>query len=81
VTKATMTGWHPEQELAVLLDALTEEILTTPDRDIVAWPRDQIEEASDAAEEIRRLVAAAESGLMAPPTVEFIERAYIARNQ
>lgn len=81
MTKASMTGWHPEQELAALLDALTEEILTMPDRDIAVWPRYQAQEAKDAAQEMRRLVAAAESCPIAPPAVEFIERAYIARHQ
>lgn len=67
-----MTDWHPEQELSVLLDALTEEILAMSDRDVVAAPRSQREEAPQAAQEMRRLIAAAESGPNTPLALESI---------
>ncbi|MGH7067340.1 MAG: hypothetical protein ACREFO_04525 [Acetobacteraceae bacterium] len=74
-----MTDWNPEQELVRVLDALTEEILATPDRDVAAWL--DRKRAKGAAREMRRLVAAAESGPIARPAVEFAERSYISRNQ
>jgi hypothetical protein len=61
-----MTEWHPEQELTVLLDALTDEILTMSDCDAALAPRSQKEEAKQAAQEMRRLVAAAETGPNTP---------------
>ena len=71
-----MTDWCPEQELIVLLDALTEEILAMSDRDIAAWPHGQREGVKEAAEEMRRLVVAAEPGLNAPPALELIQRSH-----
>lgn len=71
-----MTDWHPEQELAALLDALTEEILTMSARDIAVGQLGRREEVREAAQEMRRLVAATESGLNPPPTPVSAERSH-----
>jgi hypothetical protein len=74
-----VTDWHPEQELAVLLDAFAEEILTMSDCDIAVGPRGQWEAVKEAAREMRRFVAAAECGLNAPPALGSVERSHSAQ--
>jgi hypothetical protein len=71
-----VTDWHPDEELSVLLDALTEEILSMSDHDMAVGMRDQRESVKEAAQEMRRSVAAAECGLNSPPALGSIERSH-----
>jgi hypothetical protein len=73
-------NWDPQQDLRVLLDALTQELLGAFDHEVLALAG----EASDAAEAVRRLLATAEAGCAAPPVPNLIGpglRAHISRNQ
>jgi hypothetical protein len=54
------TEWSPEGDLAALLDALTDEVLAAPDRDVWLAVRDVGEDPADAVREMRRLLASAE---------------------
>jgi hypothetical protein len=40
MSKSAWSDWEPEQDLAILLDALTDELLATSDREVAAWLRD-----------------------------------------
>jgi hypothetical protein len=84
MTRCAMTDWDAEQDLAALLDALTAELLATPEHEIAAWLRDAGEPVEDSAQPMRRLVAAADATRV-PPHVSIVRvaelRASIARNQ
>ncbi len=83
-----MTGnqigaWSPEHELTTLLDRLTDELAGAYDHEIAACLRDAGEDLEDAAQPIRRIVAAADAHGTVPPASHFIAqglRAYLARN-
>jgi hypothetical protein len=78
------TGWNPEHDLAVLLDALAQEVLTTSDRDVTVLVRAIGAEPEMIARDMRRLVAAAEADLAVPPAAGFTTaglRAFVVRNQ
>ena len=63
-----MTDWNPEHDLAALLDALTEELLTAVDHEVAPY----LSETGDGeAEAMRRLVAAADAGFV-PPLSHFV---------
>jgi hypothetical protein len=67
-----MSEWRPEQELDVLLDALTAELLAASDVDLAEWSRAAGRPPQVAAREMRRRVAAADAdpGVPAlPPSV------------
>ena len=84
MTKATMTDWDAEQDLAALLDGLSAELLATPDSDIAAWLRAAGEPVEDTAQAMRRLVAAADANRIAPYMSIVVAaelRMSIARNQ
>jgi hypothetical protein len=84
MTERTKTDWNAEQDLAALLDALTAELLATPEHDLAALLRAEREPVEAAAEAMRRLVAAVDAHCVAPhvATVRGADlRASIARNQ
>ena len=84
MTERGMTDWNAEQDLAVLLDALTVELLATPEYDIAAWLRQAGEPVEATAESMRRLVAAVDAHRIAPHVWTALAaglRASIARNQ
>jgi hypothetical protein len=84
MSKSAWTDWEPEQDLAILLDALTDELLAMPDREVAAWLRDVGEEAQDAVREVGRLVEAADGVLLVPPVSGYVGhclRAHATRNQ
>jgi hypothetical protein len=77
-------GWNPEADLAALLDALTDDLLAAPARDVDALTAETGMPRDTVVREMRRLIAVAESDLIVPPAAEFSPpglRAYIARNQ
>jgi hypothetical protein len=83
MTKGNLTDWNPERDLSVLLDALTEELLTASERDLAAWIGEMGKEPQEMVLETRRLVAAADTGLAVPPVLNFVDRglrAFVARN-
>ncbi|HEY3845952.1 MAG TPA: hypothetical protein VGL95_02420 [Acetobacteraceae bacterium] len=63
MTRCDKSDWDAQQDLAALLDGLTAELLTAPEHEIAACPR---EAAKDAAQGMRRLVAAADAHCVAP---------------
>jgi hypothetical protein len=76
-----MTDWNPERELAALLDGLAEELLTAADHEISPYLS---ETGDDAAEAMRRLVAAADADFVVLPVSGFITqglRDFMTRNQ
>jgi hypothetical protein len=56
----TRGNWNPECDLAALADALTEELLEMPDRDVVGSLHGTGEDAQHAVTAMRRLIAAAD---------------------
>ncbi len=79
-----LSSWDPEHDLALLLDALTEDLLAGSQRDVAPVVREIGGELDTMVREMRRLVAAAEADLAIPPALGFTSpglRAYIARNQ
>ncbi len=84
MTERITTDWLPEQDLEALLDALTLELLASPDQEVSTHYHRDADRRHDEAETIRRLVAAAESGSALPAASLFKTpglRAYFARNQ
>jgi hypothetical protein len=80
MTRSRLTDWNPEQDLSVLLDALTEELLAVADRDLTAGIG---KEQQDVVRDMRRLIAAADTDLVVPPASNFAGRtlrAFVARN-
>ena len=78
------TGWLPSQDLTALLDALTEELLASPDHEVPAELHDGADERGEAAGLVRRLIAAADAEAAPLPTSFFKNpglRAYVTRNQ
>jgi hypothetical protein len=78
------TGWNPEHDLDVLLDAFTQDLLAASDRDVAMLVRQTGVPMDAVVQDMRRLVAAAETGPMVPPVADFASpglRAYITRNQ
>jgi len=56
-----MTNRNPEQELAVLLDTLTGELLRSFDHEVSGYPSEPADQRQDQADAVRRIVAAAEA--------------------
>jgi hypothetical protein len=84
MTERTVTDWNAEQDLAALLDALTAELLATPEHDLAALLRETGASAKAAAETMRRLVAAVDAHCVAPHVATALAaglRASIARSQ
>jgi hypothetical protein len=63
----TRADWNPERELAALLDALSEELLAAPDRDVVGSLHGTGEDAQHAIATVRRLIAASDQDPTRPP--------------
>lgn len=83
MTKTTSTIWNPEEDLTLLLDALTEEILSATDRDVAPCRADKEILAKDMIQEVRRMISAADADLFAPPLSHFVGRTvrtHITRN-
>lgn len=84
MTGRAMTDWNAEQDLAALLDALTSELLATPEHDLAALLRETGKPVEVAAEAMRRLVAAVDAHCVAPHVATALAaglRALVARNQ
>ena len=65
----TRASWHPEIDLTRLLDALTDELLDTPDSEVSLVLHRMKDETKDALAQMRRLLAAADGGLVPPGPV------------
>ncbi len=63
----THRSWSPEQDLAALLDALTDELLAASDHELRASLADSGEDPDEAAGFMRRLLAAAETKAVGTP--------------
>jgi len=84
MTERTKTDWNAEQDLTELLDALTAELLATPEHDVAAWLRETGKAVEATAESMRRLVAAVDAHCVAPHVATALAaglRALVARNQ
>ncbi len=84
MTERAITDWNAEQDLAALLDALTAELLATPEHELAAWLRETGEPVEATAEPMRRLVAAVDAHCVAPRMATAVDaglRASIARSQ
>jgi hypothetical protein len=84
MTEPTTTDWDPQQDLAKLLDGLTDELLGAPDHEVTPYLSDAGDDLNDAAEAVRRLVAAADADFVVPPVSGFVApglRAFVTRNQ
>lgn len=76
--------WNPEQDLTVLLDALTVELLRASDHEVENCHDATTDPLHDAVEVVHCLVAAADADFVVPPLSRFIVfglRAYNARHQ
>jgi hypothetical protein len=83
MNKIGSIGWDPERDLAVLLDALTAELLTASDRQVALSVRETGGQPDMMVREMHRLMAAAEADVAVPPASGFTSpglRAYVARN-
>ncbi len=67
--------WSPEQDLAALLDAMSEELLAAPDREVRAALREAGEDPDEAARFMRRLLADADTRAVVPPAADLAARA------
>jgi hypothetical protein len=84
MTRTGSTNWSPEHDLATLLDALMQEVLGASDRDVTMLVREAGVAPEMIARDMRRLMAAAEAGLVAPLAAGFATpglRAFVVRNQ
>jgi len=84
MTERVMNDWNAEQDLAALLDALTAELLATPEPDVAALLREAGKPAEATAESMRRLVAAVDAHCVAPHVATVLAaglRALVARSQ
>ncbi len=84
MTQSGTTNWDPEQELAALLDGLTEELLGAFDHEIIRSLNESDDERQDKVDAVRRLVARADGDLGLPPVSRFVgsgPRADAARNR
>jgi hypothetical protein len=84
MTDRLVTDWDPEQDLAALLDGLTEELLAAANHEIAPYLDEAAEERGEGADAIRRLIGAADASLAALPVSGFVApglRAYVSRNQ
>ncbi len=84
MTRSGTTNWDPEQELAALLDGLTEELLGAFDHEIIRSLDETDGDRQDKVDAVRRLVARAEGNVGVPPVSRFVafgSRADVARNQ
>jgi hypothetical protein len=79
-----ITDWNAEQDLEVLLDALTADLLAMPEHELAAWLREAGQPVVAPAERMRRLVAAADARCVAPHVAGALEagsRTLVARTQ
>jgi hypothetical protein len=60
-------AWSPAQDLAALLDTLTDELLAAPDHEMWVSLRAAGEDPKEAANFMRRLLADAETRAVVPP--------------
>jgi len=84
MTERAMTDWNAQQDLTALLDALTAELLATPEHDVAACMRETGKPVEATAEAMRRLVAAVDAHCVAPHVATALAaglRASIARSQ
>ena len=84
MTERAITDWNAERDLAALLDALTAELLATPEHELAAWLRETGEPVETTAQPMRRLVAAVDAHRIAPHLATSLAdalRVSIARNQ
>ena len=84
MTERGMTDWNAERDLAALLDALTAELLATPELDVAALLRETGKPVEATAEAMRRLVAAVDAHCVAPHVATALAaglRALVARSQ
>jgi hypothetical protein len=78
------TDWDPEQDLAVLLDGLTQELLGAPGYEFAPYTPETGDTSHDEADAMRRLIAAADAGFGVLPVSSFSApglRAFVTRNQ
>ena len=84
MTERAMTDWNAERDLTALLDALTADLLATPEHELAALLRQTGEPVEVAAEAMRRLVAAVDAHCVAPHVATALTaglRALVARSQ
>ncbi len=72
MTGSRMTNWNPEQELAALLDSLTEELHRAFDHEISGYRGEPADQRQDNADAVRRIVAAAEAASGVLPVSPYI---------
>ena len=72
MTGSRMTNWNPEQELAALLDSLTEELHRAFDHEISRYRGEPADQRQDKADAVRRIVAAAEAASGVLPVSPYI---------
>jgi predicted DNA-binding ribbon-helix-helix protein len=66
--------WNPEQDLTALLDALTDEVLATPESAFFESLHDIGEDRDETIAEMRGLVAESEIDSAVPSVVGFASR-------
>ncbi|MGD0103934.1 MAG: hypothetical protein ABSC06_07830 [Rhodopila sp.] len=89
MTESRATNWDPEQELAALLDGLTQELLGAFDYEVSGYevsgyPGETADGRQDKAEVVRRLVAAAKARAGGPAVSQFVvpgSRVHDVRNR
>ncbi len=72
MTKKTAKGWSLEQNLASLIDALTAELLATPDAEVEACLSEAGAKGRSAIAAMRRLLTDIDADAKAPPASSFV---------